>query len=231
MCLPSQEKQELWKNLDILIHKVEVRCFWGGFAYIFSVFFFDLQVYWHLNLLFNNSNKSPGRHPGVFSGDQTWNDSFGGFVRWRDAEVSPNLFSDGGAERVWRCSVTLLFCSLADWRMKWGRSWLEWEALWSSRWKPETAGCLLEEQGWDTKACMRRLVSLFLLCVRKEKAIYFEKKGEKKNMIIDGKQISSSLFTCQLAVNDEKTNIYEGWPEFVEVGGCFPKTFGHNWHP
>uniref|UniRef100_A0A3Q3WY66 ILEI/PANDER domain-containing protein n=1 Tax=Mola mola TaxID=94237 RepID=A0A3Q3WY66_MOLML len=32
----------------------------------------------------------------------------------------------------------------------------------------------------------------------------------------------------KLAVNDEKTNIYEGWPEFVEVGGCFPKAFGRN---
>ncbi|XP_030274924.1 protein FAM3C isoform X1 [Sparus aurata] len=25
-------------------------------------------------------------------------------------------------------------------------------------------------------------------------------------------------------VNDAKTNAYEGWPEFVEVSGCFPKT-------
>ncbi|XP_028430844.1 protein FAM3C [Perca flavescens] len=26
------------------------------------------------------------------------------------------------------------------------------------------------------------------------------------------------------AVNDEKTNIYESWPEMVEVGGCLPRT-------
>uniref|UniRef100_A0A8C9YEX0 FAM3 metabolism regulating signaling molecule D n=1 Tax=Sander lucioperca TaxID=283035 RepID=A0A8C9YEX0_SANLU len=26
------------------------------------------------------------------------------------------------------------------------------------------------------------------------------------------------------AVNDEKTNIYERWPEMVEVGGCLPRT-------
>ncbi|KAM9409575.1 protein FAM3C-like [Pholidichthys leucotaenia] len=27
----------------------------------------------------------------------------------------------------------------------------------------------------------------------------------------------------KIAVNDEKTSIYEGWPAMVEVGGCFPK--------
>ncbi|XP_029948556.1 protein FAM3C-like isoform X1 [Salarias fasciatus] len=32
-----------------------------------------------------------------------------------------------------------------------------------------------------------------------------------------------SLFEKR-AVNDEKTNIYEGWPEIVEVGGCFPRS-------
>lgn len=32
-----------------------------------------------------------------------------------------------------------------------------------------------------------------------------------------------SLFEKQ-AVNDEKTNIYEGWPGIVEVGGCFPRS-------
>ncbi|XP_032370544.1 protein FAM3C [Etheostoma spectabile] len=32
-----------------------------------------------------------------------------------------------------------------------------------------------------------------------------------------------SLFE-KLAVNDEKTNIYESWPEMVEVGGCLPRT-------
>lgn len=37
------------------------------------------------------------------------------------------------------------------------------------------------------------------------------------------KQMSSSLFTCQKAVNDKKTNPYEAWPDVVEVGGCFPK--------
>ncbi|XP_028262508.1 protein FAM3C isoform X2 [Parambassis ranga] len=31
-----------------------------------------------------------------------------------------------------------------------------------------------------------------------------------------------SLFEKR-AINDEKTNIYEGWPEVVEVGGCFPR--------
>lgn len=36
--------------------------------------------------------------------------------------------------------------------------------------------------------------------------------------------MSSSLFTRQQAVNDAKTNAYEGWPGFVEVSGCFPKT-------
>lgn len=34
----------------------------------------------------------------------------------------------------------------------------------------------------------------------------------------------SLLLTCQLTVNDEKTNAYEEWPEVVEVGGCFPRT-------
>ncbi|XP_041836259.1 protein FAM3C isoform X2 [Melanotaenia boesemani] len=28
----------------------------------------------------------------------------------------------------------------------------------------------------------------------------------------------------KLAVNDENTNVFEGWPEMVEVGGCFPGT-------
>ncbi|XP_072239132.1 protein FAM3C [Leuresthes tenuis] len=32
-----------------------------------------------------------------------------------------------------------------------------------------------------------------------------------------------SLFE-KLAVNDESTNAFEGWPEMVEVGGCFPRT-------
>ncbi|XP_028303293.1 protein FAM3C-like [Gouania willdenowi] len=26
------------------------------------------------------------------------------------------------------------------------------------------------------------------------------------------------------AVNDEKTNVHDGWPEIVEVGGCFPRS-------
>ncbi|XP_061584507.1 protein FAM3C [Cololabis saira] len=26
------------------------------------------------------------------------------------------------------------------------------------------------------------------------------------------------------AVNDEETNVFEGWPHMVEVGGCFPRT-------
>nr|XP_046241267.1 protein FAM3D isoform X2 [Scatophagus argus] len=34
---------------------------------------------------------------------------------------------------------------------------------------------------------------------------------------------TKSLYEKQ-AVNDEKTNIYEGWPNLVEVGGCFPRT-------
>ncbi|XP_078025127.1 protein FAM3C [Epinephelus lanceolatus] len=34
---------------------------------------------------------------------------------------------------------------------------------------------------------------------------------------------NKSLFEKQ-AVNDKKTNIYEGWPDVVEVGGCFPRT-------
>ncbi|XP_054473681.1 protein FAM3C [Anoplopoma fimbria] len=34
---------------------------------------------------------------------------------------------------------------------------------------------------------------------------------------------SKSLFEKQ-SVNDEKTNIYEGWPEIVEIGGCIPRT-------
>lgn len=62
----------------------------------------------------------------------------------------------------------------------------------------------------------------------------FEKVSEQKipSLIkhaaartINGKQIFSvSPLTCQKAVNDEKTNVYEGWPELVEVGGCFPRT-------
>ncbi|XP_059186295.1 protein FAM3C [Centropristis striata] len=34
---------------------------------------------------------------------------------------------------------------------------------------------------------------------------------------------NKSLFEKK-TVNDNKTNIYEKWPEIVEVGGCFPKT-------
>ncbi|XP_040890711.1 protein FAM3C [Toxotes jaculatrix] len=34
---------------------------------------------------------------------------------------------------------------------------------------------------------------------------------------------NKSIFEKQ-AVNDEKTNVYEGWPDMVEVGGCFPRT-------
>ncbi|XP_070693743.1 protein FAM3C [Pempheris klunzingeri] len=34
---------------------------------------------------------------------------------------------------------------------------------------------------------------------------------------------SKSLFEKH-AVSEKKTNIYEGWPEVVEVGGCFPRT-------
>ncbi|KAK9528922.1 hypothetical protein VZT92_013051 [Zoarces viviparus] len=33
---------------------------------------------------------------------------------------------------------------------------------------------------------------------------------------------NKSLFEKQ-TVNDDKTNIYEGWPEMVEMGGCIPK--------
>lgn len=36
--------------------------------------------------------------------------------------------------------------------------------------------------------------------------------------------MSSPLFACQYAVNDEKTNIYEGWPDLVEIAGCFQRT-------
>uniref|UniRef100_A0A4W6D818 FAM3 metabolism regulating signaling molecule D n=1 Tax=Lates calcarifer TaxID=8187 RepID=A0A4W6D818_LATCA len=32
-----------------------------------------------------------------------------------------------------------------------------------------------------------------------------------------------SLFEKQ-AFNDDRTNIYEGWPDMVEVSGCFPRT-------
>lgn len=49
----------------------------------------------------------------------------------------------------------------------------------------------------------------------------FQKK-KKKSKISDCKPMFSSLFTCQHAVNDEKTNVYEGWPVMVELGGCFP---------
>lgn len=34
---------------------------------------------------------------------------------------------------------------------------------------------------------------------------------------------NKTLFEKQ-AVNDEKTNAYEGWPEMVEMGGCIPRT-------
>ncbi|XP_031719765.1 protein FAM3C isoform X2 [Anarrhichthys ocellatus] len=33
---------------------------------------------------------------------------------------------------------------------------------------------------------------------------------------------NKSLFEKQ-TVNDDKTNIYEGWPEMVEMGGCIPR--------
>ncbi|XP_075966862.1 protein FAM3C [Anarhichas minor] len=33
---------------------------------------------------------------------------------------------------------------------------------------------------------------------------------------------NKSLFEKQ-NVNDDKTNIYEGWPEMVEMGGCIPR--------
>lgn len=71
-------------------------------------------------------------------------------------------------------------------------------------------------------------VSFSPVCVSEKKRSVLNKVF-KKTKIVDGKQMSSSLFTCQQAVNDEKTNIYEKWPELVEVGGCFPRTLtdGH----
>lgn len=40
-------------------------------------------------------------------------------------------------------------------------------------------------------------------------------------------KVSSALSTCQTAVKQEKTNVYEGWPGQVEVGGCYPLTHTH----
>lgn len=45
-----------------------------------------------------------------------------------------------------------------------------------------------------------------------------------KNKIKKQQNWSSSLFTHQQAVSDDNTNIYEKWPEMVEVGGCIPRT-------
>ncbi|XP_047204495.1 protein FAM3C isoform X3 [Girardinichthys multiradiatus] len=35
--------------------------------------------------------------------------------------------------------------------------------------------------------------------------------------------IKIKSFFEQRAVNDKNTNAYDGWPEMVEVGGCFPR--------
>ncbi|XP_044204675.1 protein FAM3C [Thunnus albacares] len=47
---------------------------------------------------------------------------------------------------------------------------------------------------------------------RRDNWVFVGKAGMRNN----------SSFEKQ-AVNDEKTNIYEGWPATVEVGGCFPR--------
>lgn len=60
--------------------------------------------------------------------------------------------------------------------------------------------------------------------VTKQRSFVLNGAEEKQNVVIDCKQNLFFSLTCQRAVNDEKTNIYEGWPELVEVGGCFPRT-------
>lgn len=51
---------------------------------------------------------------------------------------------------------------------------------------------------------------------------------ERDNWVFVGRvgAKDKSLYEKQ-AVNDKNTNIYEGWPEVVEVGGCYPRTLTH----
>ncbi|XP_032404760.1 protein FAM3C [Xiphophorus hellerii] len=48
---------------------------------------------------------------------------------------------------------------------------------------------------------------------------------QRDNWVFAGRTgIKIKSFFEQRAENDKKTNIFDGWPEMVEVGGCFPRT-------
>lgn len=49
-----------------------------------------------------------------------------------------------------------------------------------------------------------------------------ESKKKKKKSLMENR----CLFLCQMAVNDPKTNAYDGWPEVVEINGCLPRKSG-----
>lgn len=58
-------------------------------------------------------------------------------------------------------------------------------------------------------------VAAFVLFVSEKTMGYKANKTNQRNVF---------FFTCQQAVNDEKTNAFEKWPNMVEVAGCFPRS-------
>ncbi|KAM4582970.1 protein FAM3C-like [Fundulus diaphanus] len=49
----------------------------------------------------------------------------------------------------------------------------------------------------------------------------------RDNWVFAGRAgIKIKSFFEQRAENDKRTNLFDGWPEMVEVGGCFPRTAG-----
>uniref|UniRef100_A0A3B3WND0 ILEI/PANDER domain-containing protein n=1 Tax=Poecilia mexicana TaxID=48701 RepID=A0A3B3WND0_9TELE len=49
----------------------------------------------------------------------------------------------------------------------------------------------------------------------------------RDNWVFAGRTgIKIKSFFEQRAENDKETNIFDGWPGMVEVGGCFPRTIG-----
>ena len=76
-------------------------------------------------------------------------------------------------------------------------------------------------EGWWTRSVP---FYLFYLCQNRPSILKYA-----KGKTAWWKHVFSSLLTCQHAINDESTNAFEGWPEMVEVGGCFPRTLTEGW--
>lgn len=184
-------------------------------------------------VLLNHFDKRPRRHPGVPDDDKARNDRFGGLIWWCDNKVSlstlistnlnPNSQNDFASH-----GVTLVPSAL--WQDdKWNEGGVrrngehfdqvcKTERQLGVCWK---SGHGEQKPLWEGEWACSLQLHLFYLCQRRPSILKYAKR-KKENWWKN--ECSSSLFTCQQAVNDKKTNIYEGWPGVVEVGGCFPRT-------